>query len=435
MSPSERENRSTTYSTQLNHHIHNLLLDLQSHPFPILPSPSTLPRRASVALILRFRPHYSFPSSSISSPSAASSKDKLDAFFSQEWVKHADPEVLFIKRAANKRDKWTGHVAFPGGRRDPEDADDYAAAVRETLEEVGLDLAAYAVPAGNLSQAVITAAWGKTPLMVFCPYVFVVTDPNLPPLRLQPSEVASAHWVPVRSLLDPRWRSYWIQDVSSRTSGTEYGLNKAVLRILTGNMLFAAIRLHPSETVVATESREYAEMSNEWASIPNTNVTVPLLLARKRLTKFEDRGAGLLLWGLTLSVVGDFLDMLPPYDVINQFVYPTFTAPDVRLLLWLLSYNFRKRNVTTAESELKKLSIPTPDPETNLVTVKGEDGRDEIRYFGRIRADLQGRRGKAAFDLLPGYYPIIRKAVVAATLLKLGALGALISILYRKWTS
>src|SRR5262249_28795811 len=37
-------------------------------------------------------------------------------------------------------DPWSGHMAFPGGRVDPGDADARAAAERETLEELGLSL-------------------------------------------------------------------------------------------------------------------------------------------------------------------------------------------------------------------------------------------------------------------------------------------------------
>src|SRR5688572_28899501 len=51
------------------------------------------------------------------------------------------PELLFIERAEHPLDPWSGHMAFPGGRVDPGDPGPRHAAERETLEEVGLDLA------------------------------------------------------------------------------------------------------------------------------------------------------------------------------------------------------------------------------------------------------------------------------------------------------
>ncbi len=51
-----------------------------------------------------------------------------------------DLDLLFIRRRHDPRDFWSGHTAFPGGRLDATDADARAAAVRETREEVGVDL-------------------------------------------------------------------------------------------------------------------------------------------------------------------------------------------------------------------------------------------------------------------------------------------------------
>src|SRR5215218_7814707 len=50
------------------------------------------------------------------------------------------PELLVIKRSEAEHDHWSGHLALPGGRVEPEDESLLATAARETLEEVGLDL-------------------------------------------------------------------------------------------------------------------------------------------------------------------------------------------------------------------------------------------------------------------------------------------------------
>src|SRR5689334_10230467 len=51
-----------------------------------------------------------------------------------------EAEVLLIRRAQKETDPWSGHMAFPGGRQDPSDRDLLHTAVRETEEEVGLEL-------------------------------------------------------------------------------------------------------------------------------------------------------------------------------------------------------------------------------------------------------------------------------------------------------
>src|SRR5690606_14765846 len=97
------------------------------------------------------------------------------------------PEVLFIRRAENERDPWSGHMAFPGGRLEPNDPSLVHTAVRETAEEVGLDLDAH----GELLARLDDVPTHTTSLVVR-PFVWAVRETP----RLVPNyEVDEVHWV------------------------------------------------------------------------------------------------------------------------------------------------------------------------------------------------------------------------------------------------
>lgn len=106
-------------------------------------------------------------------------------------------EVLVIQRAVHERDPWSGHLAFPGGRRDPNDEGPLHTALRETQEELGLDLQAHGRVLGALDH-VATAGRG-VPQLVIAPFAFAVD--KLPELRLDMREVARVFWVPIGPLL------------------------------------------------------------------------------------------------------------------------------------------------------------------------------------------------------------------------------------------
>lgn len=104
------------------------------------------------------------------------------------------PGALFIERAARPGDRWSGHMALPGGFLDPVDDGPLEAAVRETREEVGVDLGR---PVGRLDDT-----GGRVSDVVVSPFVFTVdTEPDL---TLDAVEVADALWVPVAHLRSPR---------------------------------------------------------------------------------------------------------------------------------------------------------------------------------------------------------------------------------------
>ncbi len=109
-----------------------------------------------------------------------------------------DPEaLLLIRRAERLGDPWSGHMALPGGRQDPADPDLLATAIRETAEEVGLQLQPDHL-IGVLDDVV-----PRTPVLppiAVRPYVFGLErrHPLAPNL-----EVAAARWVPLDLLLHP----------------------------------------------------------------------------------------------------------------------------------------------------------------------------------------------------------------------------------------
>jgi 8-oxo-dGTP pyrophosphatase MutT (NUDIX family) len=430
----------------------------------------TTKKRASVACIVRISPSFShWPD-----PSAPRAEN-LDDFYKQDWVKHGDPEVLFIKRASRKSDRWTSHVAFPGGRRDPTDEDDKAAAIRETWEEVGLDLNKYAIDCGNLPQRLVTTHWGKTPLMVLCPYVFLVTEHSTPPLKLQPTEVAATHWVPLRSLLSPSQRTVVFEDVSSRLANQETGVKKWMLSLVLGKMMFAAIHLAPTETVHSFETPAAPLLQDNRFSPATTASKIEALVMR--LLRFDPFNQTytpapehpLLLWGLTLGVVADFLDLLPPHNALTLWTYPTFTPVDVRAAIWLLTYRFKDRKRAELQAGTN-LPSPTTDSSTGRLR-SGDDARrrsfgaatesvvpttqerpDETGFHGlgtglgenkskkaAVSTLLEGLVSPVAEIMLPEvtdrgrYYDIVRKAVAFALIGRIGA-GALVMLwAWRRW--
>jgi 8-oxo-dGTP pyrophosphatase MutT (NUDIX family) len=114
-----------------------------------------------------------------------------------------EPAVLLIKRADSERDPWSGHMALPGGRRDDDDETLLATAIRETIEEVGLDLGQQARLLGRLDA--VGPASRKLPPLVVMPFVFGTIDGAR--AYVASPEVAEVFWVPVRELSSADVRS------------------------------------------------------------------------------------------------------------------------------------------------------------------------------------------------------------------------------------
>ena len=114
-----------------------------------------------------------------------------------------EPAFLLVRRARSPHDPWSGQMALPGGRRDPEDADLRETAVRETHEEVGIDLDRSGVLLGRLPDLKPTSR--AIPRLVIAPFVFLLSrDADA---YVASAEIAAVYWVPVAALTAPGARS------------------------------------------------------------------------------------------------------------------------------------------------------------------------------------------------------------------------------------
>jgi 8-oxo-dGTP pyrophosphatase MutT (NUDIX family) len=104
-------------------------------------------------------------------------------------------ELLVIRRAGNELDPWSGHMALPGGGREPRDESIYDTARRETLQEIGIDL-----DEGRFLGRLDDMGPRTMPGQLVVSTVVVAIDAEPGPLDTR--EVVEAFWVPVDRLAD-----------------------------------------------------------------------------------------------------------------------------------------------------------------------------------------------------------------------------------------
>ena len=108
-------------------------------------------------------------------------------------VARREPSLLFTRRTEGLA-RHSGQISFPGGRSEDDDLSPVETALRETLEETGIE-ACFITVAGYLDRYLIGTGFDIQPVVGVLAEGFA--------LKPDPREVASVFEVPLAFLLDP----------------------------------------------------------------------------------------------------------------------------------------------------------------------------------------------------------------------------------------
>jgi 8-oxo-dGTP pyrophosphatase MutT (NUDIX family) len=111
------------------------------------------------------------------------------------FEQQSELHLAFIRRATTLR-SHSGQIAFPGGKRDPDDLFPVMTALREAQEEIGLDPQCAEVLGVLPPVYTVVSNYLITPVVAFLPR-------GLGPLQLQTSEVTELILASVCGLADP----------------------------------------------------------------------------------------------------------------------------------------------------------------------------------------------------------------------------------------
>lgn len=148
-------------------------------------------------------------------------KEAAVALVLRAAVEADDLELLLIRRAERAGDPWSGQIGLPGGRWSNDDGTLERTALRETQEEVGLDVLAHGEVLGQLDE--LRPRTPVLPPIIVRP--FVVALHSLPALTLS-DEVAELRWVRVGELFHPATRistSVRVRDLQLKVDAYQLG--------------------------------------------------------------------------------------------------------------------------------------------------------------------------------------------------------------------
>ena len=248
---------------------------LQLRPVP--PLTLVAPKRAAVAILLRRRPPVTAAAAAAQQQQQQQQQPELDCFF--------------ILRAARAGSRWGGQVGFPGGRQE-EGESDRETVCREVAEEVGWDLEGWEL-IGQLDD--ISAQGGPAQhranhvdppvvqLAVSC-FVYLAKEgqDGLPPVRLQPTEIAACGWAPIGAMLAP-----------SAVRALEWKPGQTLRMLSPGVDAAAGLALYPAVQLPVEDLQ---------LSVGDTAIKARIEEGDRR-----DAASRFVLWGLSLRMLSQML--------------------------------------------------------------------------------------------------------------------------------
>jgi 8-oxo-dGTP pyrophosphatase MutT (NUDIX family) len=111
---------------------------------------------------------------------------------------HPVTSYLLLRRASHPDDPWSGHFAFPGGRKELSDKTLLDTCLRETKEETGIEL-----QVSQLVQTLSPEPAGQNFQHLLWVQPFLFSLPNRPELSLNTSEIVDSAWVSLKNFTEP----------------------------------------------------------------------------------------------------------------------------------------------------------------------------------------------------------------------------------------
>ncbi|KAJ3156101.1 hypothetical protein HDU86_004069 [Geranomyces michiganensis] len=265
-------------------------------------------------------------------------------------------------------------MAFPGGKADPHETDQQAAE-RECIEEIGLDLtSAEYTCLGALDDRNVTPAASTKAVLVLSPYVYLQLVPVTPPLILLPEEIASIHWIPLSFFVaaarhPSRWRpitfpiarhllspSIYLRAVTPTSPSRitswrrafHIGLEKSISALLGKYRYFGVLLPTTAGEVVTPLATPTTSASSPRQQSHHSQHTVATheLPASSQIVPYTGQSTAnrLLLWGLTLWMTSDLMDMCSdPADLpalpLCDLGMPKYSHRDVDWCFGILARN------------------------------------------------------------------------------------------------